>query len=297
MKTVTIDTNLANAAELIRDARASGFHITIISTTERELDQSDIRLGAVDCALELILFGESPLNHAVLASQSDAENFEAILQIISNGAFPPPGKRENLSPGQRRQLRDAQILGTHAAAQREIFVTDDQRGFILHGRREQLERQLKIKILTAPEFRALCSKPDVPTRQETSTRKESGYYAPYQEFARNLRFWFLTYGIGAPVVLLSNENATQALRLAGVLYRVSVLFLVGVCLQVGMAILYKTAMWYLYMGELDATVQGRRIYKLLDWLSESYWLEFFFDIATLAMFAIATYTAMEVLFP
>ena len=128
------------------------------STTERELDQSGIRLGDVDRVLELIVLGESPLNHAVLASQSDAENFEAILQIISNGAFPPPGKRENLSPGKRRQLRDAQILATHAAAQREIFVTDDQRGFILHGRRQQLEGRLRTKILTGPEFRRLCAK-------------------------------------------------------------------------------------------------------------------------------------------
>ena len=157
MRTVTIDTNLADAAGLIRDARARGFHIAIISTTEREIRQSGIRPGDIDRILELIVLGESALDQALLASQADAENFEAILQIISNGGFPPRGEREALSPGQWRQLRDAQILATHAAEWRDIFVTDDQRGFILHGRREQLEARLKTRILTGPEFRSLCA--------------------------------------------------------------------------------------------------------------------------------------------
>lgn len=44
------------------------------------------------------------------------------------------------------------ILDTHARERREIFVTDDKRGFIEHGRREQLESILKTRILTRDEF-------------------------------------------------------------------------------------------------------------------------------------------------
>ena len=155
--TITIDTNLADARELVQLARGAGVHVAIVSTSRRELTPSDIRVDEFDIVLEILVLNESFLNRAVLASQADADNFEAILHIISNGSFPCRERRGILNAGQQRQLRDAQILTSHVAAGRDAFVTDDRRGFISHGRLELLESRLATHILTGCQLRGLCS--------------------------------------------------------------------------------------------------------------------------------------------
>ena len=155
--TITIDTNLVDARELVQLARDAGIHVAIVSTSSRELTPSDIRVDEFDIVLEILVLNESFLNRAVLASQADVDNFEAILHISSNGSFPCRGDRGSLSAGERRQLRDAQILTSHVAAGRDVFVTDDRRGFISHGRLELLESRLATRILTGHQLREICS--------------------------------------------------------------------------------------------------------------------------------------------
>lgn len=157
MRTVTIDTNLVAARELIQEARAAGLNVAIVSTSGRELEASDIRTSDVDVILELAVFNESRFGQAVLASDADAENFEAALRIISGGSFPRRGHRDKLSRGERHQLRDAQIIATHASTGRDVFITDDRRGFFCHGRQQELEQRLGIRILTSAEFRTLLA--------------------------------------------------------------------------------------------------------------------------------------------
>ena len=78
--------------------------------------------------------------------------FEDTLNAISNGSFPPQGKREKLSPGQKRQLRDAMVFVTHVRERHDIFVTDDASGFINDGRRKYLEGRSNTKILRSEEL-------------------------------------------------------------------------------------------------------------------------------------------------
>ncbi len=125
--TITIDTNLADARELVQLARGAGIHVAIVSTSSRELGPTDIRDDEFDIVLEIMVLDESFLNGAVLASQADLDNFEAILHIISNGSFPRLGERGSLSAAEQRRLRDAQILTSHVAAGRDAFVTNDCR--------------------------------------------------------------------------------------------------------------------------------------------------------------------------
>ncbi len=146
-----------DARELVQLARGAGIHVAIVSTSSRELRPTDIGDDEFDIVLEILVLNESFLNRAVLASQADADNFEAILHIISNGSFPCLGHRGSLSAGQQRQFRDAQILTSHVAAGRDVFVTDDRRGFISHGRLERLESRLATRILTGHQLRELCS--------------------------------------------------------------------------------------------------------------------------------------------
>lgn len=68
----------------------------------------------------------------------------------------------------------------------------------------------------------------------------------------------------------------------------TLLFLSGVTIQIGAALLYKTAMWYLYLAELRRIPKSTKRVRVSSWLSLAYWLEFIFDGLTLAAFGAAT---------
>ncbi len=158
MKTVTLDTNTVDDAQVIEVARSVGFEVVHTTVTGRELEVSDVAPASSEAAsvFEPFVIGESPLGFGVLASDSEADTFEKLLQIISDGSFPPKGQRSNLSVGQRRQLRDAMILCAHIREGRDIVVTNDVKGFIREGRRERIEREFEAKIMTSEEFLGFC---------------------------------------------------------------------------------------------------------------------------------------------
>jgi hypothetical protein len=124
--------------------------------------------------------------------------------------------------------------------------------------------------------------------QAESVRDDAGFFQPYSDFAKNLRTWFLAYGIGAPVLLLSNQTAWTTIKQTGQLRVVAALFLIGVALQIVEALLYKHAMWHLYSAELNPQHKLSKWYKSADWLSNSYALELLIDLGTVALFTAAT---------
>jgi hypothetical protein len=70
-------------------------------------------------------------------------------------------------------------------------------------------------------------------------------------------------------------------------------FLVGVAVQIAGALLYKVAMWYLYLGELHECVQKTLRYRISNWVSEQIWLEISFDIFSIGAFAWATVAVLQ----
>jgi len=149
---VTFDTNVADRMDLVRTAHSRGFEIFLTSVTNRELLPSDIVPLTNEMILETAVLDESSFGGAVLGSDDDARIFEKTLLILSNGSFPKPGAREDLSPGERRQLRDAMIFTAHVRASHDILVTDDERGFIRDDRREKLQEIGNCRIMTSEEF-------------------------------------------------------------------------------------------------------------------------------------------------
>lgn len=158
MKTVTLDTNTVDDAELVEAARLAGFDVVQTTVTDRELESSGVQSALAEGGrlYEPFVLGESRLGFAALGSDSVANTFERLLRIVSNGSFPARDRRSNLSLGERRQLRDAMILATHIREGRSIFVTNDAKGFIHGGRRELLEAEFGIRVITGPEFRKFC---------------------------------------------------------------------------------------------------------------------------------------------
>jgi hypothetical protein len=169
---LTVDTNLVYGDRLARIRAASeglGVDIKPTTVTHREhtrahlafptepidesgvYDESRYDTGVI---YEPLVVGESLLGFAVLAGDDEPPLFEAILDVIGSGSFPPLGQRDDLSPGQRRQLRDAMILLAHTRDRRDVFVTEDRKGFVGPSgeKRRTLEGRCATKIMTVDEY-------------------------------------------------------------------------------------------------------------------------------------------------
>ena len=153
-RSVTLDTNVLEADEIIKAGRRCGFEISVVTVTGREVEKSSYKahLKNLGTVLETAVWDESPWGSSVWGSPESADTLEMIVGIISNGSFPARRARADLSKGQRRQLRDAMIFEAHVRSGRDIFVTDDRRGFVRGGLRESLETQFATRIMTRKEF-------------------------------------------------------------------------------------------------------------------------------------------------
>jgi hypothetical protein len=169
---VTLDTNTIDHRARIESA-CTGLDVELAytSVTDRETEgtaRATQGAGVVETMIwgesrwglsvwggtvrESLVLGESRLGEAVLGSDGGASTFEAILDVIGSGSFPPLGSRNTMTAGQWHQLRDAMILEAHAREGRDVLVTQDVRGFIHNGRRERLETLCRTRILTVDEF-------------------------------------------------------------------------------------------------------------------------------------------------
>lgn len=101
-----------------------------------------------------MVLDETPLGSGVLASDAGVDLFERVLSIVSSGSFPRSGARDKLTDPQRRQLRDAMAFEAHVRQRRHVYVSDDKKAFISHGR-EALEALSRTRIFTSAEFIAL----------------------------------------------------------------------------------------------------------------------------------------------
>jgi hypothetical protein len=129
----------------------------------------------------------------------------------------------------------------------------------------------------------------------TNETPEEGFYKSYAEFSKTVRTWFVAYGIGGPVVLLSNNAAWGWLVKSGHVPTMGLLFLIGGALQVAGALLNKHAMWYLYVGEYMPATKSKRAYKFFDKYSDQDWIDVVIDLVSLVLFGAATYLAFSII--
>lgn len=127
----------------------------------------------------------------------------------------------------------------------------------------------------------------------TPMSPKEGYYKSYAEFSKTLRTWFVGYGIGGPIVLLSNNAAWGWLVKSGQISLIGLLFLLGGVLQVISALLNRHAMWYLYFGEEYPAKKSNFSYKISSTYADQGWIDVVIDIATIMLFGWATWLAFS----
>lgn len=120
-------------------------------------------------------------------------------------------------------------------------------------------------------------------------------YKAYEEHAKTLRTWLVAYGIGAPVLFLTNEQLSKRLLDDPFAWKIAMFFLAGVSGQVLLAAVNKTANWGAYYAlRRPAKAMGKR-FVVARWLSEQFWIDLCIDILTLGAFSVGTYRLFQLL--
>ncbi|HET7395563.1 MAG TPA: hypothetical protein VFK12_03925 [Gammaproteobacteria bacterium] len=120
-------------------------------------------------------------------------------------------------------------------------------------------------------------------------KEETGFFESYAHFSRTLRAWLVAYGVGVPVLLVSQEFIARAIIRAGTGGLITWLFLAGVAIQVLAALSYKYSMAYLYFAETDSLPDDAWQVGLSAWLSRAVWLEMLFDVVSIGLFVYGTF--------
>lgn len=149
---VTLDTDVFPLGESLRALISdAGIDVRVSSVSVRE-HPTDAETAAQARTIETAVWGESVFDGSVFGGPDDAACFERVLNVVSNGSFPAVGRRERMSDGAKHQLRDAMIFSGHVRSGANIFVTNDAKGFIDHGRRELLQKEFNTRIMKKVEF-------------------------------------------------------------------------------------------------------------------------------------------------
>jgi hypothetical protein len=117
----------------------------------------------------------------------------------------------------------------------------------------------------------------------------------HKYYARTLRTWLIFYGIGGPVLLLSNKELAIRFEHSPDAWRIVYAFLIGLGLQLLVVLAFKTALWYLTYGERYAEFRTSRRYKFSLWLTDAYWLELLLDIISCLVFGWASIEVARIL--
>jgi hypothetical protein len=118
---------------------------------------------------------------------------------------------------------------------------------------------------------------------------ESGFYGSYIHYARILRAWLVAYGVGVPVLLVSQEFIASAIIRKGTGGLITWLFLAGVAVQIIEIFIYKYSQEYLYHDELGAELKNTRRLALAEWFSNTIWFEIVLDLVSMALFVCGTF--------
>lgn len=134
----------------------------------------------------------------------------------------------------------------------------------------------------------------------------NGHFSNYSEYSKTLRSWLVAYGIGGPVLLLTNKEAPEKLANSPYLELIVSLFVIGVALQILLAFLNKWAAWNMYsgaydkhldlMGSADCEMRHRSLnYRVWHWINRQSWIDFCVDLGAMISFSIATWIALKTL--
>ena len=114
------------------------------------------------------------------------------------------------------------------------------------------------------------------------------YGEAFDRYESMLRTWFVAYGIGGPILLMTQASLRTRFVAAPNCACIGILFLLGVAFQVIENFFYKMTTWYQYRGEVKPEIKCGRMYKFSKLVEDCYCIDICFDLATFLLFLVAT---------
>ena len=118
--------------------------------------------------------------------------------------------------------------------------------------------------------------------------ESEGHYQAYEDYSRLLRVWLVAYGIGAPIIFITNDALWKTIAQHRFAWIVAVMFLSGVFLQVAVAWLNKTTQWVIYSGKKRPPYPTSWIFATARKIGRNFWIDVAADLASIVLFTIAT---------
>ncbi len=129
-------------------------------------------------------------------------------------------------------------------------------------------------------------------------RMAEEYFHIYADYAKTARAWLVGFGIGGPVLFLTQSDVSEELTNSKLGFWITLLFLIGIATQVGITLLNKWNNWFSYRDylknpeERDATPWAKRRERL----SDRFWIDVVADIISVGAFLVATVMLLTVFF-
>ena len=117
--------------------------------------------------------------------------------------------------------------------------------------------------------------------------KSNENHKSYQEYNKALRTWFVAFGIGGPVLLLTRDSMLLKLSTKMLLKPVALLFILGAAVQIFIALINKIECWYCYYADVNEEYSKTKFGRFMIWLDNQFWIDILCDIITIVSYLIA----------
>jgi len=139
-----------------------------------------------------------------------------------------------------------------------------------------------------------AKKPAKKPARKPDTSESDSYFKNYDTYAGTVRAWLVAYGIGGPVLFLTNEKAAGRVASSKYASEIIIFFLLGVGLQVVLSLINKWAAWHIYAGAVEPHRMKRVSYRVWDWINKQSWLDASVDVISFAGFVWATFRVLSI---
>ena len=128
---------------------------------------------------------------------------------------------------------------------------------------------------------------------ETERQEALGYFDQYWKHSTALRNWFVVYGVGALALVVTHNSLFSQITIKKILIGS---IIVGIALQILLALLNKIVHWYVFWGKNIKQFQNTRCYRVCEWASKKFEIDIVMDILTIIAYGVACAAFIRSLF-
>ena len=133
-----------------------------------------------------------------------------------------------------------------------------------------------------------------PRTRPLENTQEVEHFQNYTDYSKTLRSGLVAYGIGGPVLFLTNQSLSDRVSVAPNKRLIIGLFLAGVALQVVLSFLNKWCAWNMYAGENQIAYRLKKRYKVWRIINDWSGLDFCIDAASIIAFICSTWLVLTI---